>query len=165
MINFSEKLENPERAVISLGSNIEDRRENLQKGLNLWRDSDGVDVIAISSISETKPVAEPGEVYDGNFLNLCFVCDVTLSPVDLLTRCYEIEEKCGRNREVDIKMGHRNRTLDCDIIFYGSHELVYKFPFLIIPHPRWHEREFVVKPLKELVDNLTDWQRGMVAMS
>ncbi|MCX6644909.1 MAG: 2-amino-4-hydroxy-6-hydroxymethyldihydropteridine diphosphokinase [bacterium] len=162
MDEASYKPKNPERAVIAMGSNIEDRWSYLQKGLDLWRNSGGVNVLAVSSIIETKPVAEHGEIFDLDFLNLCFVCDVTLSPLELMDLCHKIEKKCGRDRDREKKSGNRDRTLDCDIIFYGDREIVHTSPELIIPHPRWKGRDFVVKPMMELREYLTEWQAGRI---
>lgn len=162
MDNTNHNPKASERAVIAMGSNIEDRMEHLQKGLDLWRNSDGVDVLAVSSIIETEPVAEQGESYNLDFLNLVFVCDVTLSPIELLEICHEIEKNCGRDRDAEKKRGNRDRTLDCDIIFYGDREISSISPDLVIPHPRWKERDFVMKPMMELREYLTDWQAGQI---
>ena len=162
MENISKKKEviiaKSERVVISLGSNIEDRKENLLRGIELWREAAGVNVLAVSSIIETEPVAAPGEIFTHDFLNMCIICDVMLNPVNLLDLCHEIEEKCGRDRASETDRGNRDRTLDCDIIFYGDREIALSFPELIIPHLRWSEREFVIMPMMELIEYLTEWQ-------
>lgn len=165
MTSADRKPEIPERAVISLGSNIDDRMKYIQKCIDIWRESRDVDVIAVSSIFETVPVHKPGDKFDGDFLNACIVCDVLLSPLGLLELCQIIERKCGRDRELEKVTGRGNRTLDCDIIFYGDHEIHHATPDLVIPHPRWHEREFVIKPMMALMEHLTAWQAGELGSS
>ncbi len=160
MIPGDRKPEIPERAVISLGSNIDDRMKYIQKGTDIWRESRDVDVIAVSSTYETEPVRMAGDKFDSDFLNAIIICDVMLSPLDLLELCQIIERKCGRDRELEKVTGRGNRALDCDIIFYGDHEIKHPSPDLVIPHPRWHDREFVIKPMKDVRGHLTNWQAG-----
>lgn len=78
------------------------------------------------------------------FFNTVIAITTTLPPTELLTRCLAIEKKQQRVRK--IKWGAR--TLDIDILFYGQQ--VIKSKQLIIPHPRWQERDFVMKPLEEI---------------
>lgn len=160
MTKADRKPEIPERAVISLGSNIDDRMKYIQKGTDIWRESRDVDVIAVSSIYETVPVRMAGDKFDSDFLNAIIICDVMLSPLDLLELCQIIERKCGRDRELEKVTGRGNRALDCDIIFYGDQNIELTTPDLVIPHPRWKEREFVIKPMKDIRGHLKDWQAG-----
>jgi 2-amino-4-hydroxy-6-hydroxymethyldihydropteridine diphosphokinase len=140
------------RSLIALGSNIPDRLSWLQTGIDLLRESSDISVIHISHVYECPPV---GEGLSGDFLNAVAAVDTPLSPHDLLDLCLEIEKKCHRNRTYS-----RNRTLDLDVIFHG--DSIVLEPDLIVPHPRWSERAFVVVPLLDVIDFLTEWQRGIV---
>jgi len=146
-----------ERSVVSIGSNIRPRFEYLQRAVDMFRECDGIEVIAVSRVYETPPVSEEGETYDGDFLNACIVCDIFLSPVEFMAACHEIERLNGRDRSMEQEKGNRNRTLDCDIIFYGDQKT--ENGQLVIPHPLWPVREFILKPLADVSDQLTEWQR------
>ncbi len=154
------------RAVIGLGSNIADRLTHLQRGLDLWRLADGVEVLAWSRVYESEPV---GENFDDNFLNAVIVVQTILGPEELLRTCHEIEEKCGRDRSEEARTGKGNRTLDCDIIFLGNDEIELvvretggESAVLTIPHRRWKDRAFVVMPLVDVMDKLTPHQGRLV---
>jgi 2-amino-4-hydroxy-6-hydroxymethyldihydropteridine diphosphokinase len=152
------KSESGERSVISIGSNISPRFDYLQRAVDMFRESSSIDVVAVSRVYETAPVSEEGETYDGDFLNACIVCDVSLSPEDLLGLCHEIERSNGRDRSLEEVAGNHNRTLDCDIIFYGDQQV--ELDQLVIPHPLWRVREFILRPLEDVREILTEWQRG-----
>ncbi len=154
------KSESRERSVISIGSNISPRFDYLQSAVDMFHDSSGVDVVAVSRVYETAPVSEEGEMYDGDFLNACIICDVSLTPEDLLGLCHEIERANGRDRSLEEVAGNRNRTLDCDIIFYGDRQV--EIEQLVIPHPLWPVREFILRPLEDVREHLTEWQRESV---
>ena len=125
---------------LGLGSNLGRREAHLEQGLRALR-AQGVDVLALSSIYETEPVGgEP----QGPYLNLVAKARTALAPDALLRAAREAEARAGRVRTV------RNapRTLDVDILFYG--DLVLSRPGLVLPHPRLHERRFVLAPLAEI---------------
>ena len=144
-------------SVIALGSNIDDRLEWLRCGMDAWRRIDRVEVVSVSRIYESPPV---GENIDGDFLNAVFVIGTTLTPDELLRTCHEVEGKCGRDRSVE-KIGEsRNRTLDCDVIFYEDTDI--DSAELITPHPEWQDRAFVVMPLIDVIEHLTPHQSQIV---
>jgi len=153
-----------QRAVIGLGSNLPDRFAWLQEALDLWRGRDRVEVVGWSRVYETDPV---GEDVGGDFLNAVMVIDTTLGPWELLQACRAIEEECGRDRNAEQSAGSRNRTLDCDVLFYGDTSTEINAgggdsEALIIPHPRWSEREFVIMPLMDVSGELTQGQKRLV---
>ncbi len=132
-----------ELVYFGLGSNVGDRRQNLDKALDYL--SQRLRVAELSSVYDTEPV---GNTEQPRFLNM--VCGVytTLEPQALLILVKSIERKMGR------QPGRTNdpRTIDIDILFYG--DKVIKTPDLVIPHPRLAERAFVLVPLAELAPDL-----------
>jgi len=85
----------------------------------------------------------------------------SLSVESVLDKCLEIESGCGRER--NMKAGSdfpRNRTLDCDVIFYGDGEMASDR--LNVPHPAWQDRSFVVMPLEDVIEHLTPRQERLV---
>ncbi|KMK74522.1 2-amino-4-hydroxy-6-hydroxymethyldihydropteridine diphosphokinase [Alkalihalobacillus pseudalcaliphilus] len=130
------------QAFIALGSNMGIREEYLRKAIQLLKEHPHIEVCRESNIYETVPV---GYVEQAAFLNMVIEVKTALSPVPLLAVTQSIELECGRTREV--RFGPR--TLDLDILLYAEEEM--KKEGLIIPHPRMHERAFVMVPLSELV--------------
>ncbi len=126
--------------VFSLGSNLGDRLANLQLGLDVLR-SDGLDLQAVSSVYETDPV---GGVDQSDYLNAVLTAASSLAARDVLARCAAAEAAAGRVRAE--RWGPR--TLDVDIVAYG--EQVSADPAVTLPHPRAHERAFVLVPWLEL---------------
>jgi len=129
------------KAYIALGSNLGDRFGYLTQAIILLEGQEKISVINTSSIYETDPV---GYTEQDQFLNMVIKVATSLSPVELLDTCLDIELKLGRKRE--IKWGPR--TLDLDILLY-NHEIV-ETEKLTLPHPRMSERAFVILPLLEM---------------
>lgn len=129
------------RTVLSLGSNLGDRMDNLQEAVDALFDAPGLDFIAISPVYETKPVGGPEQ---GDFLNAVIVASSRVSPESLLERVLNIEEAMDRTRTV--RWGPR--TLDIDIVTMG--DLTSDVPELLLPHPRAHERAFVLMPWSDI---------------
>lgn len=129
------------KAFIGLGSNIEPRKKYLDDAIRLLNQHEEIEVVQQSSIYETAPVG-----YDNQdaFLNMVLEIDTTLSNVSLLEVCQGIEEELGRERT--IKNGPR--TADLDILLYNNENR--ELEKLRIPHPRMHERAFVLVPLCEI---------------
>lgn len=128
------------KVYLAFGSNLGDRRGNILEAANRLNSS-GVHILRISSLIETDPVGGP---LQGPFLNAVALAETELSPRVLLDVCAKIEQALGRLR--GIKDGPR--TIDLDILMYD--DLVMDEPGLIIPHPRMRERDFVMRPLKEI---------------
>lgn len=127
------------RAVIALGSNLDDPKANLDLATALLREA--TEVIAISSYHSTKPV---GFLDQPDFLNAVCIIESELPAIELLKLLHGIEKSMGRER--NIKWGPR--TIDLDLIQYGT--LLSKADELQLPHPRAHERKFVLEPWLEI---------------
>lgn len=132
---------NLSKAYIGIGSNIGDREKNLNSAIEMLKQENGVEVTAISSYINTAPV---GYTEQPDFLNAVVEISTTLCPQKLLEVCSNIEKKLKRERIIH----WGPRTIDLDILLFDN--LVLNDDNLIIPHPRMHEREFVLKPLKEI---------------
>lgn len=127
------------KAVIALGSNIGNPKENLDLAIALLREA--TEVLKVSSYYVTKPV---GYEDQPDFVNAVCIIESELPAIDLLHMLHGIEKAMGRERT--IKWGPR--TIDLDIIQYGS--LLSKAEELTLPHPRAHERKFVLEPWYEI---------------
>lgn len=132
-------LQNPKRAVLSLGSNLGNRLEILQGAVDALEDTPGVRIKAVSPVYETEPWGvEPGS--QPSYYNAVVVLKTTLPPSSLLERAHAVEEAFNRVR--DERWGPR--TLDVDIVAYA--DVTSDDPHLTLPHPRAHERAFVLAP-------------------
>lgn len=127
------------KAVIALGSNLGNPKENLDLAIALLREA--TEVLKVSSYYVTKPV---GYEDQPDFVNAVCIIESELPAIDLLHMLHGIEKAMGRERT--IKWGPR--TIDLDIIQYGS--LLSKAEELTLPHPRAHERKFVLEPWYEI---------------
>ena len=130
-------------AYLALGSNLGDRLGTLQRAVELLGGRDGVDVVRSSRVFETDPVGPPQPAY----LNAVLDVATTLEPRALLDACLGVEAELGRERLE--RWGPR--TLDVDVLTYDALEV--HEPDLEIPHPRMHERGFVLVPLGELTQD------------
>jgi 2-amino-4-hydroxy-6-hydroxymethyldihydropteridine diphosphokinase len=129
------------RVVLSLGSNLGDRLENLQHAVDALFDAPGLEFAALSPVYETAPVGGPPQP---DYLNIVVSAGTALSPRTLLERVQGIEEALLRERRV--RWGPR--TLDIDIIAVGG--FTSDDPDLTLPHPRAHERAFVLAPWRDI---------------
>ena len=131
------------RAVISIGSNLGERRNNLQGAVDTLADTPEVWVTDVSPVYETAPVDAPEGSKD--FLNAIVLLDTTLSARTLLERAHAVESAYGRERD-----GEPNapRTLDVDLIVLGDRRADEED--LVLPHPRAAERAFVLVPWLDL---------------
>jgi 2-amino-4-hydroxy-6-hydroxymethyldihydropteridine diphosphokinase len=133
-------------AYISLGSNLGDRAGNLLLGVRGLMEAN-FEVCRLSAIYETEPVGVAEN--HGLFLNMVAeVCVTNLTPEQMMARMIRIEYLLGRKQ----KNEKAPRTVDLDLLFYGN--LKYQSPFLTVPHPRLHQRKFVLVPLAELEPQL-----------
>jgi 2-amino-4-hydroxy-6-hydroxymethyldihydropteridine diphosphokinase len=130
------------QAFIGLGANLGDREATIRAALDALSDEDGIDVVAVSTLRETEPVGVGAQPL---FLNGAAEVATTLSARELLDRLLATEERFGRVR---IPSEHGPRTLDLDLLLYGDEQI--DEPGLTVPHPRLHERAFVLEPLAEL---------------
>lgn len=128
----------PVPAVLALGTNLGDRTAHLAAALVTLADAPGVEIAWTSPVVETAPVGGPEG--QGAFLNAVVGVDTVLPPEGLLALCHRLEREARRVREV--RWGPR--TLDVDVVAYG--DLLSADPELTLPHPRAHERAFVLDP-------------------
>jgi len=131
-----------------------DRERMLWSAVHMLAFNPEVEVVAVSSIRETDPV---GFAAQPRFLNAAVALDTELEPRALLEFLMAVERELGRTRD-----GPRfgPRTIDLDLLLYGDE--VVDEPGLTVPHPRLHERRFVLEPLAELDDELTVPEKGAV---
>ncbi len=129
------------KTVIAIGTNLGDREKNIKTALRIAEEN-GIFVKKMSSLYETEPY---GYKDQPAFLNAAALCETNLSPRELLNTLLAIEKKMGRVR----KIHWGPRIIDLDIIFYE--DLVINEIGLLIPHPDMQNREFVLKPLNEIV--------------
>ena len=127
------------KAVISLGANIGNPEEQMQLAIAMLREA--TDVIALSSIYTTEPVGGPVQP---NYLNAICIAESDLPSADLLALLHGIEKTLGRERVE--RWGPR--TIDLDLIQYGT--ILSSAEELELPHPRAHERKFVLEPWLEV---------------
>lgn len=131
------------KAFIGLGSNLGDRERNLQKAIELIRKMAGT-VTAVSSFYYSEP---QGFVSNNYFVNAALELDTQLSAPQLLVVLQEIESQLGRTSK-SVDGNYSDRIIDLDILMYENVSL--ETPELTLPHPRINERDFVLKPLREL---------------
>ena len=127
------------KAVISLGANIGDASANLDLAIGLLREA--TEVLAVSSYLQTKPVGGPEQP---DYLNAVAIVESELPAKDLLALLNGIETAMGRTREIH----WGPRVIDLDLIQYGG--LLVNDEKLTLPHPRAHERRFVLAPWFEI---------------
>ena len=127
------------KAVIALGANIGNPKENLDIAVALLKES--TDFQSVSSYYSTAPVGRPEQP---DYLNAVCIIESDLPAIDLLSLLHGIEKSMGRERNE--RWGPR--TIDLDLIQYGS--LLSKSEELELPHPRAHERRFVLEPWCEI---------------
>jgi len=127
--------------VIGVGTNIGDRKQNIQDAVKAFSLVPKCEVLRVSSLYETEPV---GFAEQDSFYNACLEVESTLTPNEMLGVCLGIEAGCGRVREFT----NGPRILDLDVIL-AENETV-NTENLSVPHPRYRERRFVLIPLLEL---------------
>lgn len=131
---------------LGIGSNLGDRRQNIEKAIECLKNTKGVVVSKVSRLKETKPQNAPGPDY----LNGVAKIEALDSPRDLLIKLQECEKELGRRRT----FRNAPRIIDLDILLYD--EKIIDEPGLIVPHPRMFERDFVIEPLLEIEPELKE---------
>jgi 2-amino-4-hydroxy-6-hydroxymethyldihydropteridine diphosphokinase len=142
-----------EKVLIGLGSNLGDSVQICLAAIERLRRNPHVQVLATSSFYRTKPLLVTEQPW---FINGVVLCETDLSPADLIEVIHQIEGEFGRTRQ--IRWGPR--TLDLDLLSFGDHHIT--LPSLTIPHPRLHERRFVLEPLLEIAP---DWVHPTLKVS
>lgn len=129
------------RAYIGVGSNLGNKEENIHQAITFINNSDYTKVIKISDLIETEPV---GYLDQDNFINGAFEIKTLLNPRELIRFMLDIEQQLKRKRVT--KWGPR--TIDLDVLLYDN--IITTVEEIIIPHPRMHERKFVLEPLSQI---------------
>ena len=143
-----------EKVLLSLGSNLGESLDIIKNACNDIKADNDIQEVIISSYYRTKPV---GYKDQDDFINIAISLTTTKTPYQMLDLCAFLEQKYQRVRL--FKNGPR--TLDVDIIAFG--EVILEEEKLILPHPRMHQRAFVLAPLKEIEPNfvLTKYQKSI----
>ena len=141
------------RAVVALGANLENPEEAVELAITLLDQS--TNLIARSSLYSTKPVGGPPQP---DYVNAVVALRTSLSPRALLTRLQAIERRQGRDRRAATARNSA-RTLDLDLLLYGRRRM--RGSRLTVPHPRMHERAFVLLPLVDVAPALAIPGRGL----
>ena len=127
---------------LGLGSNLGDRKHNLLKAVDALQALDGLSHVRLSQIIETAPVGGPQQ---GDYLNAVVECHCSVNAIQLFEQVQIIEQQLRRQR-----LGKNHpRTIDIDILLFGDES--HTSDALTIPHPRMHQREFVMRPLAEFL--------------
>jgi 2-amino-4-hydroxy-6-hydroxymethyldihydropteridine diphosphokinase len=143
------------RAFVGLGSNLGDREATLRLAVDKLRQLPGTEVRGVSKLRDTEPV---GYLDQPRFLNGAVELETVLPPRELLDGLLRIELELGRDRSTSPPQGPRN--LDLDLLVYGDEQVSEEG--LEVPHPRLHERRFVLEPLSDLDAGLFVPGRGEV---
>ena len=133
-------------AYVGLGSNLGDRAGNLRMALSELAQMPTISITRVSSLYETAPV---GVTTQPEFINAVAALETSLTPAALLAAFLHLENKMGRVRT--FRWGPR--VIDLDLLLYGREQIA--LPELIVPHPRLHERAFVLAPLAEIAPDLS----------
>jgi 2-amino-4-hydroxy-6-hydroxymethyldihydropteridine diphosphokinase len=143
------------RAYVGVGANLGPREATILRAVDLLGAQPGIEVLELSSLSETEPV---GVTEQPTFVNGAVSLETSLSPRELLDALLRVERELGR-----VRSGERwgPRTIDLDLLLYGDE--VVDEPALTVPHPRLHERRFALEPLAELEPGLEIPGRGKVS--
>ncbi len=142
----------PHRAFIGIGSNLGDRAENYRQAIVRIAALPKTQVVRQSSIYETEPVGE----LKGAFLNGVIEIATEMNADALLRQLLAIEQALGRRRQASSRRAPKRplpRTIDLDLLFFDNE--VINSAHLVVPHPRLHERRFVLAPMAELAPSLT----------
>lgn len=139
-------MSSPTDCLIAVGSNLGDRIDHLRAGLAAIAGLDGVEITAVSALYETAPVGGPEQ--QGPYLNAALRIVTTRNAADLLADLHRIE--ADRNRVRRIRWGPR--TLDLDLLVHGN--TIIDTTELHVPHPRQHERRFVLVPVCDVAPDV-----------
>jgi 2-amino-4-hydroxy-6-hydroxymethyldihydropteridine diphosphokinase len=142
------------RVYVGLGANLGDRERTLRSAVDALDAEEGIEVVGVSALRETEPV---GVGEQPRFLNGVAAVDTTLAAREFLDHLLTLERRFGRVR---VSGEHSPRTLDLDLLLYG--DKTFDEPGLTVPHPRLHDRRFVLEPLAELAPGLVVPGRGSV---
>ena len=137
-------------AFVAFGGNLGDPASTLRAAVSLVEKTLGK-VRAVSSLYEAEPLTLDGEPQP-NYINAVFSVETALCPQEMLRGLLEIEHQLGRDRSGAQRW--QPRTIDLDLLFHGSQ--IQADDFVIVPHPEWSRRDFVLLPLFEIAPTLVD---------
>lgn len=147
-LGFARERGNVE-AALSLGSNLGDRLEHLREAKRRIAQLSGVRLLAQSPVYETEPVGVKPKYRHLKFLNAVLVIDCAMTGPECLVCLRQVEDEMGRRRTPE---RFAPRTIDIDLIYAG--DVRVESADLCLPHPRWHQRRFVVQPLADVRPDL-----------
>jgi len=133
-----------ERVFVGLGANLGDPRATLARAMRELAELPRTRLVAVSPLYRSAPMDAQGP----DFINAVVELGTALTPRELLHALQSIEQAHGRERPYH----HAPRTLDLDLLLYGQR--IIRDPDLVVPHPRLHERAFVLRPLADLAPDL-----------
>lgn len=133
------------KLLVSLGSNIGDKQQNIERAIALINEKIG-SVVKKSSFYTTEPV---GFTSDNNFINAAIEVKTNLPIYRILKITQKIERLMGRTQKSSKGVYH-DRVIDIDILIYGNKKI--HSARLTVPHPRMYERDFVMQPLREITN-------------
>lgn len=140
------KKKKPNIVFVGIGANLENRMESIRKAIDLLKKRCGF-ILKTSKIYESDPWGFQSE---NSFLNLCLKIETTLSIQNLLDKCNTIEKEIGRKEKSKNDL-YSDRLIDIDILYFNNK--IIEERNLIIPHPKIHERRFVLQPLHDIAPN------------
>lgn len=132
------------KAYLALGSNIGDKKKHLKSAIDIINSNENIKLNKISSLYKTAPI---GYTEQDWFLNAVIEIDTNLKPLELLDVCQFVETELKRKRIIH----WGPRTIDVDVLLFNEEEINHDR--LLVPHPRMHERAFVMIPLSEINPN------------
>lgn len=135
-----------QKVYFGLGSNLGDKAQNIAKAIEMMKEQIGT-LVSQSALYTSEPWGFESE---NDFVNIAACFETDLSPQEILSRTQAIERAMGRKHK-SVNKVYSDRIIDIDILLYGNETI--NEPNLTIPHPLMHEREFVMKPLSEIVNN------------
>jgi 2-amino-4-hydroxy-6-hydroxymethyldihydropteridine diphosphokinase len=151
------------KVLIGLGSNLGNRSTWINQACQSLETHPDIICLQRSSLYETEPESvkplDSGEAAPW-FINAVLLLETSLMPRELLQVCMSVEKELGRKRSgirISPNKLYESRTIDIDLLFYD--DLIIDEPDLVLPHPRLHERQFVLKPLAEI---LPTWQHPVL---
>jgi len=144
----------PTRAYIGLGANLGAARDNIEQAIEALKHTQGILTVRVAPLYGSDPVDATGPSFVNTVAEIC----TTLEPLQLLDALQAIEKAQGRERP----FRNAPRTLDLDLLWYDG--VTLDTPRLTVPHPRMHQRAFVLRPLGDLTQDLPLPQGSLAAL-
>ena len=142
MSNFADA----EIAIVAFGGNLGEVQKTIERFLSSLNENESIEIVSISPLYQSHPLPVEGGAVQPNYTNGVVSFRTALDPLRLLDLLLKLEQSLGRDRENGTYWGPR--IIDLDIIAFGTKTI--ELPQLIVPHPRYRERDFVLMPLKDV---------------